>query len=223
MGNDLKVTGYVQAQAGYVLNDNAFLNAGVTAGGALNYKGTFIKGEAGAGTALAGKIELGHDFDLGKNMGLTFSAKAQHATSLIAKDNVTLVQNVEVATQNGTYQAQNLYVNEWSKADTKFGGDLMLTKQFKRAKIGLGIEAGAMKSGAPNIDYTGNVNVNVFNDQSNSQFEYQDVLSYQQKTKYAPYVTPRINAEIQLDKKGHFSAIADGTMYDGQAGIRYNF
>lgn len=75
---------YAQGNAGVLRNPAGenFSNIGAALGGEINYKGTYLKAEAGAGTALSGRVELGHEFDIGKNLGFEISSKAQTIRNL---------------------------------------------------------------------------------------------------------------------------------------------
>ena len=68
---------YAQGNAGVLRNPAGenFSNIGAALGGEINYKGTYLKAEAGAGTALSGRVELGHEFDIGKTWDSKFLRK----------------------------------------------------------------------------------------------------------------------------------------------------
>lgn len=68
---------YAQGNAGVLRNPAGenFSNIGAALGGEINYKGTYLKAEAGIGTAVTGKVELGHEFDIGKNLGFEIFRK----------------------------------------------------------------------------------------------------------------------------------------------------
>ena len=68
---------YAQGNAGVLRNPAGenFSNIGAALGGEINYKGTYLKAEAGIGTAVTGKVELGHEFDIGKTWDSKFFRK----------------------------------------------------------------------------------------------------------------------------------------------------
>lgn len=212
-------TGYVQANAGIISNaaKEKYTNAGIAIGGQVNYKKTYLRGEAGAGTALTGKLELGHEFDIGKNMGLDLSAKSQYSSSAFKNNSTIELRDRDVVTQNGvTYSSENVAISDtqWHPGEIRTGAQAELTFQSKHAKFGVGVEGGLRHSISPDINF------NVYGDNMYGECSGSYNLNL---NKNVGYITPTLSAEVQLGKKNNFSFVANADMHQGQAGIRYTF
>lgn len=211
MTQGLHFTGYAQANAGFIRNaaNEGYTNLGATIGGEVNYKGTYLRAAVGEGTVLTGKIEAGHEFDIGKNMGLDLSANAQASRS-----NYT---NQVVHTLNANYndngEVKNLQANSsasWQPGETRVGAKAQLTFKSSAAKFGVGLEGGMRRSVSADI---------VFHDTVNGTEHKTEI----DRNKTKGFVTPTVSAEVKLGKKSNFSFVANADMYQGQAGIRYTF
>lgn len=208
--------GYAQANAGVIKNaaDEVYSNLGATIGGEVNYKNTYLRGEAGAGTALTGKLEIGHEFDIGKNMGLDLSAKGQYTRSNSTSSLHAIFDYTESGETNGVpYTKQELRTANvnWNAGETRLGAQAELTFKSKNAKFGVGLEGGLRHSTSPDID------INFANGNGTPVSVKKDL------NKQTGYITPTLSAEVQLGKKSNFSFVANADMYQGQAGIRYTF
>ena len=208
--------GYAQANLGIIQNaaGENYTNIGATLGVQANYKNTYMKGEAGAGTALTGKIELGHEFDIGKNMGLDLSAKGQYSRAMQKSSFHAEVQEVSQTSQNGVvYTTKNgaTIESRWHASEMRLGTQAELTFKTKRAKFGVGVEGGMRRSGSTDIhmDYVSTDGLRVTIDKN--------------LNKKLGYVTPTFDTEIQLGRKSNFSFVANADRFQGQAGIRYTF
>ena len=238
----VQVNIYAQANGGIIKNpiDEKFSNIGAALGGEVSYKGTYLRGEAGVGTALSGKLEAGHEFDLGKNFGLDLSAKAQAAKSLKANSLTTTFDtrtSGTIAVENGaTGEYENVPFSlgrfqqessTWKPGENRVGVQAELTYQNDIVKLGLGVEGGMRKSTSPDIDhqFTNNESIEFsINGGKPEKVELNAAYSYQKNQNIRTgYITPTVSAEVKFGKNSNFSFVANGDMYQGQAGIRYTF
>ena len=222
--NKVQVTGYTGVQAGVVNTPSSrvtiatpgqvritnptstYMNAGAILGGEISYKGSFARAEVGAGTALSGKIELGHSFDIGRNMGLELSGKAQANMNLIKnklKFSSTAVNN------NLT---SGVEVNQkYNTGETRLAGAAKLTFGSTKAKFGVGVEAGSRNNISPDMNY----NLTAIAGPT------QNTMQASVKNKPEFYATPTVSADVKISKNLSFNANAD--LHQAQAGIRWNF
>ena len=214
----VQVSGYAQANGGIIKNpaDEKYANIGAALGGEINYKGTYLKAEAGAGTALTGKLELGHEFDLSKNMGLDISAKAT-ANKTLKSSKLMSNFNYNV---NGILGEMSS-VTTWHPGDVRVGLQPELTFKSKndKFKFGVGVEGGWRKSTSPDIEHNYLLE---YKPETGSPVNLNDTVKYD-LNKSGAYITPTVSAEVKLGKIGDFSLVANADMYQGQAGIRYTF
>lgn len=214
----VKTNAYVQAEGGVNNYTNARgLNLGATLGGEINKGGTYANAEIGYGTAFKAKAEVGHEFNIGKNMGLDLSANAEYKKSTVSSTYTTSLR---------TNNAMVIDSNKWHDGLKKAGTALMMSFHGKKGNIKIGAEVGAYANSAPNItkNYTINedkkLTVNnketIIRETHNAEFSYNGSNS-------GMYVTPKISAELNLGKKGHWSAVANADAFGGNAGIRYTF
>ena len=237
---NVKLTGYTGVQAGAVRNasNETYANAGAILGGEVNYKGTFLKGQVEAGTALGSKLELGHTFDIGRNMGLEISANAQRSMGLASskgqKGNdipYSISTGVSINTESG--ELHEINYNEqgsvkaggsWRKSDSRYGLQAKLTFGSEKARFGAGIEAGMHSDNRPTVSYESinNTTIDVIiGDKKISDNYSQNVQGVVVSQKTKGFVTPTLSADINLGKGFSLNAKAD--FYQGSAGIRYNF
>ena len=222
--NKVQVTGYAGAQAGVVNTPSSqvsqfnpgqvrffnptdtYMNAGAVLGGEISYKGSFARAEVGAGTALSGKIELGHSFDIGRNMGLELSGKAQANMNLIKSDYSASVYAGDNNLASGVGIKQ-----KWRPGETRLAGAAKLTFGSTKAKFGVGIEAGSRKSLRPDMNY----------DLTAKAGATESTMQGSIKNKSQFYATPTVSADVKISKNLSFNANAD--LHQAQAGIRWNF
>lgn len=207
---------YVQAEGGvnnYV--NNKGVNLGATIGGELSKGNTYAKAEVGCGTALKAEAEIGHEFDIGKNMGLELSANAASVESMIP---TVLYESTIIRRENGTLEEWKRHT-KWLDGIKKAGGAMMLSFHGKKGNVKAGLEMGAYKNTAPNVVYSTDVNtedkdgnVNVYNATSIYEGHYSGF-----------YATPKVSAELNLGKKDNWSLVADADIFGANAGIRFNF
>lgn len=236
--NKVQLTGYAGVQAGVIKSpsDNAYLNSGATFGGQVSYRGTFLRGQIEAGTALGGKLELGHTFDIGRNMGLELSAKAQTSKSLVGNNTFNASDSTfNSYTANINTQGQSTLVSvevpghsdysaNWKGGETRVGGAAKFTFGSNKAKFGIGIEAGTRKGNAPTMSYAyeSNSNIDIVVDGKPVTTEHKAYSSVMVKPNNARfYATPTFTADVKISKNLSFNANAD--FQQGQVGIRYNF
>ena len=224
IANKVQVTGYTGVQAGVVNTPSSqetvttpgqlritnptstYMNAGAILGGEISYKGSFARAEVGAGTALSGKIELGHSFDIGRNMGLELSGKAQANMNLIKSDYSASVYAGDNNLSSGAGIKQ-----KWRPGETRLAGAAKLTFGSAKAKFGVGLEAGARKSLRPDMNYDLTAIANAT----------ESTMQGSIKNKSQFYATPTVSADVKISKNLSFNANAD--LHQAQAGIRWNF
>ena len=240
MGNGIEKSGYVQLHTGGVHNPagRSYDNTGIGVGGKLNYKGTYLSAELAGGTAMAGKVQLGHEFDLGKNFGLDLSAKAQgsFATKRSKNDTHIDLTTTQALTykdeQTGAVKQESATIGDrfdihtdWVDGETRLGAGAQFTFKSKNFKIGLGAEAGKRSTIANDANHHVESHIRaVYTDNEGKQQVIDNNKVYNKtfdigKTK--TYITPTVSAELNLGKK--FSLMANGDMHQQQVGIRYNF
>lgn len=234
--SNFKVSGYAGIQAGAVKNaaNETYANAGGVVGGQVNYKNAFLKAQVGMGTAMSNEVQLGYNFNLGKNMGLEISAKSQNSRSLIS-DEVTnnpidYHGSCDISTANGTQSVQYTGHTDLSlshpKSDSRLGAQAKLTFGSKNTKIGIGIEAGHRNTAFYRANVTDGSNYKVNIDSNhNANIDTKGIISLQNNSE--GYVTPVLSADVKFNKLGkigkHLSANVNVDLYQGNAGIRYTF
>ena len=186
----------------------------VLIGGQISKSGTFAKAEVGYGTAFKARAEVGHEFNIGKNMGLELSANAAY-TKATEKSSYNATTTF---TADNQVQTMSM-INKWYDGFQKAGGALMMTFNGKRGNVKAGVEVGSYSNKAPNIatDY----HAAVMDDRGNS-----GTLIYHDEYKghrNGAYVTPRVSAELNLGQKGNWSFVANADKFGGNAGVRFTF
>ena len=237
LSNKVQLTAYAGVQGGVIKSptDKAYTNSGAILGGEINYKGTFLRGQVEAGTALGGKLELGHTFDIGRNMGLELSAKAQFNKSLIGNNtynasadvvhnydlNVTDNQNAYLV--NVTSPVSSDFSTSWKGGETRIGLGAKYTFGSNKVKFGIGAEAGFRKGNQPNMTYTlesnSDMKLSSNENQHNYHQEYSSVVVEGNNSGF--YATPTVSADIKLNN--HLSLNANADLQQGQLGVRWNF
>lgn len=215
----VKTNAYVQAEGGVNNYTNARgLNLGATLGGEINKGGTYANAEIGYGTAFKARAEVGHEFNIGKNMGLELSGNAEYKKSTTP------------SAFHSSFSAEGYTMsrtNEWHDGLKKAGVSLMMTFNGKKGNVKIGAEVGAYANSAPNISHNYTINedttiATVDNNETIISKSYTAELRYNGKNSGA-YITPKISAELKLDKTGNWSAVANADAFGGNAGIRYTF
>ena len=220
----LQVSGYTGLQAGVIKSptDKAYANAGAILGGEANYKGTFLRGQVEAGTALGGKLELGHTFDIGENMGLELSAKTEINKSLTSNNtfnagtkninSLTLVNTGDCSqVVNVNVPLNSEYSASWKGGETRTGMAAKLTFGSKKAKFSIGAEAGFRKGNRPDMAYSfeGNSTIDIL---VNGQVQSQKTVASAfctSKTNNQLYATALVSADLQTGKQTHLKLNAD--------------
>ncbi len=227
----VQVKGYAQANTGVVINPagESYSNIGATLGGEVNYKNSYIKAEGGAGTALSGKVELGHEFDIGKNMGLDISAKAQATRSRQSK-NFTFnasQMDVEINGQNYPNECSAKASVKRNSGETRLGGGVKLNFKSKNVKLGIGVEGGMRKTTTNdvNINLTSNIVLenNIRKTEPLNIHKTESLNIFKDLGQQKGYITPTVSAEVNFGKKSGFSFVANADLHQRQAGIRYTF
>ena len=203
---------------------DSYLNTGLVLGGEANYKGTFARAEVGLGTAYSGKVEIGHSFDIGRNMGLELSAKGEASKAIIGSN------EIGIGTQN-SYSSETLNVQqgaevktEWKSGVARLGARAKFTFGSKKANFGVGFESGIAKSTVPNTGLKAESVIYAEQQPASGAVAETCIHSIAEtnihnSTKY--YGTPTVSADIKLSKKLSFNANAD--LNQAQAGVRWNF
>lgn len=211
----VKTNAYVQVEGGVNNYTNAQeLNLGATLGGQISKAETYANAEVGYGTAFKAKAEIGHEFNIGKNMGLELSGNAEYVKSNTTSEyrsNFSLDANGEKTSLSSN--------NRWHDGFKKAGGALMMTFAGKRGNVKAGLEVGGYKNNAPDISTNYNVSVEDENGNKNNFQEHQELKAHNS----GMYATPKISAELKLGKTGNCSVIANADKFGGNAGVRFKF
>lgn len=214
----VKANAYVQVEGGVNNYTNTRkLNLGATLGGQIKKGSTYANAEVGYGTAFKAKAEVGHEFNIGKNTGLDLSANAEYKKSTLSSSYTT------------SFRTDNTMVldsNKWHDGLKKAGASLMMAFHGKKGNVKVGAEVGTYANSAPNITrnytisedkkLTVNNKETIIRETHNAEFSYNGKNS-------GGYITPKISAELNLGKKGNWSAVANANAFGGNAGIRYTF
>lgn len=207
----LKKDAYTQVQAGAysATAGKPKLNVGALLGGEISKNGTYANAEVGLGTSLSASVKAGHEFNIGKKMGLELSAGAEYL-----RDNrqSKFISNLKVDTPN--VQMEDGLRNTWHDGYKKAGAGLSLNFNGKKGNLKVGVEGGYISNNTPDIEH--HYNVNLPNEQITNNINFK---GHQTGT----YITPTISAELNLGKNGHWSAVMDADRFQGNAGIRYTF
>lgn len=203
----VKAKGYVQAEGGiYRANDiNYYANLGITLGGRVSKGSTFANAEVGYGTAFRAKAEVGHEFKLNKNgnMGLELAGNAEYLRNGQKSEYLSEV-TIE---KSGKYTSKS----SWQDGYKKAGVSGMFNFKGKKGNVKVGLEAGYSRNNAPDINETYTINSN--------HIRHETLKNHESGF----YATPKVSAELNIGKKGDWSAIADADMHRGNVGIRYTF
>lgn len=206
----VKTEGYAQAEGGiYRVNLDSYVpNIGVALGGKVSKGSTFAKAEAGYGTAFRAKVEVGHEFKLNQNgnLGLELAGNAEYL-----RDGQKSVFSSEVVINNSE---QNGLQTSWNDGYKKAGLSGMFNFKGKKGNVKVGLEGGYSANNAPDVYHTYEINGNN---------RYQKVHLKKEQNDSGFYMTPKVSAELNLGKNGHWSAIADADMHKGNVGLRYTF
>lgn len=205
------VKGYTQVGIGYYNRDadtkTTFTE--VSVGTNISKNRTFGNAQIGVGDGLSAKAKIGHNFPVGNHTGIEIAGEGEY------------YQNFETSQcrTNFNYASDSknvgfAYNHSWHDGYLKGGASAMLTFEGRIGKFGVGVEGGYRKNFAPDI----NINFNA-SDQNNS---VSHSVNYNGREQGA-YITPRLEGELNLDKNGRFSLVADATLNEGSAGIRYTF
>lgn len=214
----VKAKAYVQAETGVNNYTNTKeLNLGATLGGQISKGGTYAGAEVGYGATFKAKAEVGHEFNIKKNMGLELSGNAEYRRSTTPSTFSTSLTVGDDSYSNNT---------KWYDGLKKAGVGLMMTFKGKKGNVKLGAEVGAYTNSAPNISHNYTINkdnkVTIDNNETIIRESYTQSFGYNGK-KSGGYITPKISAELNLGKKGNWSAVANADMFGGDAGIRFTF
>ena len=214
----VKANAYIQVEGGVNNYTNARgLNLGATLGGEINKAGTYANAEVGYGTAFKEKAEVGHEFNIGKNMGLDLSANAEYKKSTVSNTYTTSLRTDNAMVRDS---------NKWHYGLKKVGTALMMSFHGKKGNIKIGAEVGVYANSAPNITKNYTINVDKKLTVNNIETIIREIYNAEfchNGSNSGMYVTPKISAELNLGKKGHWSAVANADAFGGNAGIRYTF
>ena len=220
----VKANAYVQVEGGVNNYTNAQqANLGAALGGEISKGGTFAKAEVGYGTAFKAKTEVGHEFNIGKNMGLELSANAQYTRS-----NHHSTADTKITYMNPYESKEYSSTTSWKDGLRKAGGALALNFKGKKGNIKAGVEVGAYKNNAPDIQL--NVNYQTLVETKNNETQEINKEIYNNSTKCdikqrnsGVYVTPKVSAELNMGKQGNWSLVANADRFGGNAGIKFKF
>lgn len=220
----VKAQAYVQVEGGVNNYTNTLQsNVGGVFGGQISKGGTYANAEVGYGTSFKAKVEVGHEFNIGKNMGLEISANAQHVNS-----NSDSTYSVNMMSNNSHDTVEYSTTTSWKDGLKKMGGALALNFKGKKGNIKAGVEVGAYKNNAPDIynQITHQTVVeenNAETQETNKKFYYNSVACGKQQHNAGVYVTPKVSAELNLGKQGNWSLVANADKFGGNAGVRFKF
>lgn len=211
----VRTNAYVQVEGGVNNYTNTMqANLGAALGGEISKGGTFAKAEVGCGTAFKAKTEVGHEFNIGKNMGLELSANAVYA-----KSNTQNSYNTKFAIATDKQTQTMSMSKKWHDGYKKAGGALMMTFTGKKGNVKAGVEVGAYTNNAPDISTS--YNATVKNENGNNQ-NY--TLHHELKAHHSGmYATPKVSAELNLGKTNNWSLVANADRFGGNAGVRFKF
>jgi len=227
----VKADAYVKVEAGAYEGRKDKFNTNVDAvfGGEIKKGGTYAKAEAGYGTALKAGIEAGHEFNIGKNIGLELSANAQYLRDNAEKSySSTLVHDytINTPTDTGNIHYENSVKKSWHDGFKKLGASAMLNFKGKAGNVKVGLEGGYRTNNAPDIrnQLGSNVQIDVYTDDaiySDSESMYNSDIFKGKRS--GAYITPKVSAELNLGKNSHWSLTANADRFQGNAGIKYTF
>ena len=235
---NVKVTGYTGVQAGIIRNSakENFLSSGAILGGEVSYKRAFARTQVMGGTTLGAEAQIGYEFDLGRNMGLELSAKTQMYKNLVSDLGSTTQtaefhHNAEYSIVNEQGQAEIIsqsfdenHTSSWKHGMQQTGVKAQLNFGSQKAQFGVGVEAGTRNSLRPNISFSSNINSTIEIKAGDKTVDVQNLAkltAVKVDNGAKGYVTPTLTAKVNLGKG--FSLNANADLYQGQAGIRYNF
>lgn len=223
----LKKEAYAQIQAGAYspTAGKAKLNVGALLGGEISKNGTYANAEVGLGSSFSASVKVGHEFNIGKNMGLELSANGEYLRNNFES---TFKSHMEINSPN--WQEQAGLKTTWHDGYKKAGAGLSLNFNGEKGNIKIGVEGGYSTNNTPQITHQYDAQKT---QNATIQTTAQDVniTSVQNKTvkmsynghQAGAYITPTISAELNLGKSGHWSAVMDADRFQGNAGIRYTF
>lgn len=220
----VKTNAYVQVEGGvnnYTNTKQA--NLGAALGGEISKGGTFAKAEVGCGTAFKAKAEVGHEFNIGKNMGLELSANAQYTQS-----NKHSTADFKTTYTNSYESKEFSTTTSWKDGLRKAGGALALNFKGKKGNIKAGVEVGAYKNNAPDVHQNFNSQTIVDIKNNETQETHKEIYNYNmdydlKQRNSGMYVTPKVSAELNLGKTNNWSLVANADRFGGNAGVRFKF
>jgi hypothetical protein len=201
---------YVQANGGQIKDVGD--NLGVVIGTELTKGNSHLEAEAGVGTNYTAKLEAGHTFDIGKNMGLDLSLNTQGAIAA-NKTRVSMTTNVEIPEREEPISAH--FDDKYRRMSFRGGAKAQL--QFQPSKnftLKVGGEAGYKKSDGYRAEQ------NTVLDLSTGE-HIEMTQNYKHEAKDGWYATPTVDAELKAGKHLSFTGNADA--YQGNIGVRYTF
>lgn len=222
-------TGYVQAEGGaYDAGKSGRGYAGVAGGVTLEKNSTFVKAKAGVGTAIKAELEAGHEFKLGKNTGLELAGNVSvvsnnsfNSCTYSYADNIRIEYSQDGEQLSSEFVTQGIGVQSWKDGYAKAGASAMLTFGGKRGNLKLGVEGGYRTNNAP--DFTNSAQ-SKYSININGEEYYGDGetfnATYKGKERGA-YITPKVEGQLNVSK--HLSFVADATLKEGSAGVRWTF
>jgi len=217
---------YVQVQAGAYKATPGSVNPniGVKLGGEISKGGTYAKAEVGCGTALQASLEAGHEFTLSRNIGLELAGKGEYlrnfSDSSFTSNFNTQTSFSDTDGNNYAYETYQAQQHNWKDGYKKLGASCLVNFKGRRGNIKVGLEGGYRANLAPDI--THHYDVNATNPTTNETKHYEGSMMYKGRES-GGYITPKVSAELNLNKKGTWSLVADADRFQGNAGIRFTF
>lgn len=205
--------GYAGLQHGGIYGGarTSFGTSGVVLGAQVERNGNYLNAEVGAGQAFTGKIEAGHNYDIGHNMGLTLSANAMAAKS----NSKTEVRTGDISISSPYADVHSSTSMKWSPTEMRAGLGAQFTYQpLKNVKLGAGVEAGVRRNCSNEVRTELEVQADGLSGQGTIQME---------KGNTRAYITPTFKAAIGFGKKQKIALTADASLVQGNIGVKYNF
>lgn len=140
---------YLKTQAGTIILPKGYdlPYASENIGLKLSNGKTYFEAEAGAGTAVAANLSFGHEFNIGKNLGLELSANGSYVNDLIKTD-------ISVNMHNNINYSESIYINENLINTYECNYNLNHTYDFKYAKSNASATGKATLNWHPNDKLT---------------------------------------------------------------------
>ena len=236
--NGVQTRTYAQAQMGYRnLSGNGVNATTIGLGTQAQYKGFHAGAEVNVGTVLNGKLEVGKEFNLGKNWSLDVSERAEGTLSM-GKSNRSVVMYDAIQNQEIEVNGQNISISNNTTAvakdsqkpgEIRVGTSFMATHTGKNIKYGVGLEAGTSWNNTSRMKLEGNTESYAKATINGKPVDVECHVSGAPstigsgKTVASAYVTPKAFVEATPFKNKNVSLFGQADARQGSAGVRFTF